>query len=264
MPWNITASVRGSSIARGRGAMPAGLLAGSSVARASSQLRRESNLPPSRRISRFASSSPLVGRGMPLEGFSSLGIEGEGAVTAAGAAGAGAAGASRIVGPHGAGGGDGGGSAPLAGDDLEALMEFQLGQPSSTAAEPGEFVPQQLLSPTQQVAAAAADAAAAAAHDEEDMRQDSLQFLAFLRAYIEESQPEPAAEEAAAAAATTAAAAPRKTDALFHELLPPTEHTKVVAAQAFHHSLVLATRSLITVQQARPFGDIRLAPVSSI
>jgi hypothetical protein len=239
MPWNITASVRGSSIARGRGALPAGLLAGSSVARASSQLRRESNLPPSRRISRFASSSPLVGRGMPLEGFSSGGIEGEGA--AAGAA-------SGVVGPPG-------GGAPLAGDDLEALMEFQLGQPSSTGAEPGEFVPQQQQSPMQQAAAAAAAAAA----NDEDMQQGSLQFLAFLRAYIEDSQPEPAVEEAAAAAA----AAPRKTDAFFHELLPPTEHTKLVAAQAFHHSLVLATRNLITVQQARPFGDIRLAPVTS-
>ncbi len=45
----------------------------------------------------------------------------------------------------------------------------------------------------------------------------------------------------------------------FEELLPPTQHTKIVAAQAFHHVLALATRGLVDVQQEQLlYGPIRL------
>lgn len=45
----------------------------------------------------------------------------------------------------------------------------------------------------------------------------------------------------------------------FEELLPPAEHTKIVAAQAFHHVLALATRGLIDVQQEQViYGPIHL------
>lgn len=45
----------------------------------------------------------------------------------------------------------------------------------------------------------------------------------------------------------------------FERLLPPTQHSKVVAAQALHHLLALATKSLITVRQDSPYGSIDLS-----
>lgn len=41
----------------------------------------------------------------------------------------------------------------------------------------------------------------------------------------------------------------------FEELLPPTQHTKIVAAQALHHVLALATKSLIRVNQQEQHYD---------
>lgn len=46
---------------------------------------------------------------------------------------------------------------------------------------------------------------------------------------------------------------------LFDELLPPAQHTKIVAAQAFHHVLALATKGLINVEQDQDYGTISLA-----
>lgn len=42
----------------------------------------------------------------------------------------------------------------------------------------------------------------------------------------------------------------------FQELLPPTQHTKIVAAQAFLHVLVLVGKGLLHVQQDVGFGPI--------
>lgn len=45
---------------------------------------------------------------------------------------------------------------------------------------------------------------------------------------------------------------------LFEDLLPPLKHTKIVAAQALHHVLALATKGLINVQQDTAYGPITL------
>lgn len=45
---------------------------------------------------------------------------------------------------------------------------------------------------------------------------------------------------------------------LFEDLLPPVQHTKIVAAQALHHVLALATKGLIGVQQDTAYGPIIL------
>ena len=45
----------------------------------------------------------------------------------------------------------------------------------------------------------------------------------------------------------------------FEQLLPPTQHSKIVAAQALHHLLVLATKNLISVRQTLPNGPIDLS-----
>ncbi|KAG8528697.1 uncharacterized protein KY384_006384 [Bacidia gigantensis] len=44
----------------------------------------------------------------------------------------------------------------------------------------------------------------------------------------------------------------------FEKLLPPDQHSTVVAAQAFHHVLALATMGNLDVQQAAPFGPIKM------
>lgn len=51
---------------------------------------------------------------------------------------------------------------------------------------------------------------------------------------------------------------PRRT-ATFEGLLPPGEHTKVVAAQAFMHVLTLASQNWVSVRQDEGFGDLELA-----
>ena len=45
----------------------------------------------------------------------------------------------------------------------------------------------------------------------------------------------------------------------FEQLLPPAQHSKIVAAQALHHLLSLTTKSLITVRQDVPYGSIDLS-----
>ena len=50
-----------------------------------------------------------------------------------------------------------------------------------------------------------------------------------------------------------------KSSVTFERLLPPTQHSKIVAAQALHHLIALATKSLITVRQDSPYGSIDLS-----
>ena len=50
----------------------------------------------------------------------------------------------------------------------------------------------------------------------------------------------------------------------FERLLPPTQHSKIVAAQALHHLLALATKSLITVRQDSPYGFIDLSLAAGV
>lgn len=52
---------------------------------------------------------------------------------------------------------------------------------------------------------------------------------------------------------------PSKFSVSFDQLLPPTQHSKIVAAQALHHLLALATKSLITVRQDSQYGPIDLS-----
>ena len=50
-----------------------------------------------------------------------------------------------------------------------------------------------------------------------------------------------------------------KTSVQFEKLLPPAQHTRVVASQALHHILALASKSLINVKQMEAFGPIDLS-----
>ncbi len=48
----------------------------------------------------------------------------------------------------------------------------------------------------------------------------------------------------------------------FDELLPPTQNSQIVGAQGLLHVLALATKGLLEVHQAEPFGDIEIAVVN--
>ncbi len=81
---------------------------------------------------------------------------------------------------------------------------------------------------------------------------ESRNFLDFLDAEIQAQAPAPDEEQ------EEGMERPGQT-ATFEGLLPPGEHTRVVAAQAFLHVLTLASKDLVTVQQDEGFGDIELA-----
>lgn len=51
---------------------------------------------------------------------------------------------------------------------------------------------------------------------------------------------------------------------LFEELLPPPQHTNIVAAQALHHVLALATKGLIRVKQDEHYGPIALSLLAGV
>lgn len=53
-----------------------------------------------------------------------------------------------------------------------------------------------------------------------------------------------------------------KPEVEFEQLLPPGQHSTIVAAQALHHVLALATKNLLRVEQEEPFGAIKLSVVA--
>jgi len=86
--------------------------------------------------------------------------------------------------------------------------------------------------------------------------QESSNFLDFVKDEID-SKPPPEDEDE-----LLAGDAARKRTVEFGELLPPAQHTKLVAAQALHHVLALATKNLINVQQDKAYGPILLSLVA--
>lgn len=82
---------------------------------------------------------------------------------------------------------------------------------------------------------------------------ESSNFLEFLKAEIEQKMPRIEEEDRESTGVNVA-----RPSVVFEELLPPSQHTKVVAAQALHHVLALATKGLITVQQDLDYGPVTL------
>lgn len=79
--------------------------------------------------------------------------------------------------------------------------------------------------------------------------QESTNFLDFVKAQLaggdDDDDDDLAGEQGRASVA-------------FHELLPPSRHTRIVAAQAFLHVLVLAGKGLLQVEQEVGYGPIRM------
>lgn len=121
-----------------------------------------------------------------------------------------------------------GGELPQLGDETE---DFHLYGPAAA-------VDTQTAAQSQWVAAA--------------LDSESRNFLDFLDAQIQAQIPLLETEQ------EDDGKMPRQS-ATFERLLRPSEHTKMVAAQAFLHVLTLASKNLVTVKQNEGFGDIELA-----
>ncbi|KAI9823480.1 MAG: hypothetical protein M1832_002491 [Thelocarpon impressellum] len=212
MPWNISASLRGShrgssAVTRGRSALP---MSGGFSGRASSQHSVNPALLP-RRASRLLSSSPLVGRGRAspadLERLSSLELNFPG----------------------------------LSGEDETMLLGARDPEQGQEAAAPHTTtVPS--LTP-----AAARKAGVAIA----SLDRESANFLAFLQADIQQQQRLHGVEPG------------ERGSVFFATLLPPPRTGRAVAAQAFAHTLLLATKALVEVEPTvgEAWGDVCITPV---
>lgn len=87
----------------------------------------------------------------------------------------------------------------------------------------------------------------------ETLDRESFNFLEFLRAGVDKARPPDDDDQD-----ELAGVEPKQEFVLFEELLPPTGNSKVVAAQALLHTLALATKNLIKVNQDVGYGDIRV------
>lgn len=87
--------------------------------------------------------------------------------------------------------------------------------------------------------------------------QDSSNFLDFVKAQIGDEPPLDDDDEERGESGTL-----RRKTIQFEELLPPAQHTKMVAAQALHHVLALATKNLLQIQQTEGYRPIVLSLVA--
>lgn len=91
------------------------------------------------------------------------------------------------------------------------------------------------------------------------MNQEAVNFLDFVREQIEALPPPlPVPEDVQAEELAAGAEGRPKMRVEFEQLLPPQEHSTVVAAQGLHHVLALATKNLVDVEQKEAFGAIRI------
>ena len=235
MPWNISASVHGSrqgsyqgsrqaSVARGHGYLST--IGGFPSAGGPSSLGQLPFMPDplDRRASRLTSASPLAGRGPPRSRLGSLELP------------------------------------TTREDENDDLLRLSDNEESNE-----DF---QLYGP-----AAAVDTQTAAQSQwlKATLDQESTNFLAFVQAEINATATAAAAagEEGEDSANELAAAADEpdlstNSVVVFQNMLPPTQHTKIVAAQAFHHVLVLATKGLVSVNQNVGFGPIHLGIIAAV
>ena len=86
---------------------------------------------------------------------------------------------------------------------------------------------------------------------------ESNNFLEFVRTRIQEKDAGPGADE-------LASETNQGGSITFEMLLPPTQHTKIVAAQALLHTLSLATKGLVNVRQEEGYGSIDLSLLGTL
>ena len=86
------------------------------------------------------------------------------------------------------------------------------------------------------------------------LNQEANNFLDFVKAAITTLPAEASDDED-----ELSRDGPSKSSVPFERLLPPGQHSRIVAAQALHHLLALATKGLITVRQDSSYGSIDLS-----
>ena len=231
-PWNTTASALasrpGSSIARGYGPGFASSLGGFPTSAAGHS--SIPGLPPGslgRRASRVTSASPLIGRG--THRYSSLEVPG--------------------------------------GDDDDELLG--QAQPASDVPAqsfdddnydsfqlhgPGAGIGTQTVAQSQWIRAT--------------LDREAHNFLNFVEAEINALPPITSKAERSIDddedELSSLVPVPTNPVVEFEQLLPPGQHSAVVAAQALHHVLALATKGLVNVEQTRPFAAIQLSIPSGV
>ncbi|KAI4196754.1 MAG: hypothetical protein LQ348_002249 [Seirophora lacunosa] len=91
---------------------------------------------------------------------------------------------------------------------------------------------------------------------------ESSNFLEFIRTEVSKRATAVTAAQEAGNEFPGVAAAP--VTVAFEELLPPTQNTKIVGAQALLHVLALATKGLLAVEQQEDYGPIYLSLVAGL
>lgn len=192
---------------------------GSSVKGLGTAIGRPSSILSARPGSRLTSASPLAGRGRTSTGVNILDSGGLDDIELPGYA-------DNLVGP-------GRTLYPL---DTTA-EEFELFGPSAE-------VDTQTAQGTQWVRDALA--------------RESMNFLEFVRSRLEEGQQDELADDGDTADLPMGGMFRNNDEIGFEALFPPQSNSVMVAAQAFHHVLTLATKNLLAVNQEEPFGEIYL------
>ena len=149
-------------------------------------------------------------------------------------------------------------ASPLLGRGLERYSSLELRAPGDEDEHlGGHDLPSSRATDNFQLYGPAAGVSTQTAAESQWMRatlnHESNNFLEFLKADIERKLPRIGEEDQE----STGVNVPPQS-VIFEELLPPSQHTKVVAAQALHHVLALATKGLITVQQDLDYGPVIL------
>jgi hypothetical protein len=91
------------------------------------------------------------------------------------------------------------------------------------------------------------------------LAKESMNFLEFVRNTLMEGGVDELVNDASIVDQEMVEAENKMKEVGFEALFPPETNSMMVAAQAFHHVLTLATKNLLGVRQEEPFGEIYLS-----
>jgi meiotic recombination protein REC8 len=91
------------------------------------------------------------------------------------------------------------------------------------------------------------------------LAMESMNFLEFVRNTLTEGEVDELTDDADPLDQVMGGMSKTEKEVGFEALFPPESNSMMVAAQAFHHVLTLATKNLLVVKQEIPFGEIYLS-----
>lgn len=131
-------------------------------------------------------------------------------------------------------------------DGLDTPGEKRSRPPLSATQEAEEF---EIFGPT---AAVDTQTAQDSYWIKEALARESLNFLEYVKNTLAEQEAVEMEDDAVIGVAENV----KQRGVSFETLFPPESNSMMVAAQAFHHVLTLATKNLLSVKQVEPFDDI--------